>query len=321
MRALKGLLEPHSRDCRLYHSGMNLTIREFRVFQTVYALRSFSATAQAMHMTQSAVSKLCQEMEAKVGHRLFERSTRKVEPTLWADHLHGYACEILGTMDAAERTMRSLSNLEMGQIDVAASPMMMYGLLAGPLKLLHVRHPGIRAGLHELSTDASIDYVLNGKADFGLVSMGSAHPLLQIEPLYEESMYGVFAAGHPLADQAAVSWEQMASQPHISLHPTFSVRRTVDHVYAEKGLGYASAIEAGSVLSVLTLVKAGWGVTILPGYIMGFAADLGLVSQRLPAADYAQPVISLIRRWNARTSPAAQALIDLLKASLAPEKA
>lgn len=298
---------------------MNLTIREFRVFRTVYELRSFSATAEAMHMTQSAVSKLCQEMEAKVGHRLFERSTRKVEPTLWADHLHGYACEILGTMDAAERTMRSLSNLEMGQIDVAASPMMMYGLLAGPLQQLHARHPGIHAGLHELSTDASIDYVLNGKADFGLVSMGEKHPLLQIEPLYEESMYVVYAPGHPLAGQDALSWEQVAAQPHISLHSVFSVRRTIDRVYAQKGLAYASAIEAGSVPSVLGLVKAGLGVTVLPGYTMGFAAELGLESQRLPPSDHGHP-ISLIRRWNARTSPAAQALIDLLKASLAAQK-
>lgn len=299
---------------------MNLTIREFRVFRAVYELRSFSASAEAMHMTQSAVSKLCQEMEAKVGHRLFERSTRKVEPTLWADHLYGYACEILGTMDAAERTMRSLSNLEMGEIDVAASPMMMHGLLTGPLQQLHAKHPGIRTGLHELSTDASIDYVLNGKADFGLVSLEQTHPALQIEPLYEETMYGVYGAGHPLTDQEEVSWEQMAVYPHVSLHPVFSVRRTIDRVYRQKGLGYTSTVEAGTVLSVLGLVKAGLGVAVLPGYIMGFAADLGLVSRRLLPADYAHP-ISLIRRWNARTSPAAEALIGLLKASLMVEKA
>ncbi|MDW5441969.1 LysR family transcriptional regulator [Polaromonas sp. SM01] len=295
---------------------MNLTIREFRVFRAVYELRSFSASAGTMHMTQSAVSKLCQEMEAKVGQRLFERSTRKVEPTLWADHLYGYACEILGTMDAAERTLRSLANLDMGEIDVAASPMMMHGLLTVPLQQLHARHPGIHTGLHELSTDATIDYVINGKADFGLVSMGQTHPGLQIEPLYDEAMYAVYGAEHPLARQTTISWEQVAVYPHISLHPAFSVRRTIDRVYQQKGLSYTSVIEAGTVLSVLGLLKAGLGVAVLPGYIMGFAADLGLLSHRLLAADCAHP-ISLIRRWNARTSPAAEALIVLLKASLA----
>ncbi|MNH35449.1 DNA-binding transcriptional regulator CynR [compost metagenome] len=97
------------------------------------------------------------------------------------------------------------------------------------------------------------------------------------------------------------------------------MRRTVDHVYAQKGLSYRSTIEAGSVPSVLGLVKAGLGVTVLPGYIMGFAAELGLESRRLSPADHGHP-LCLIRRWNARTSPAAQALIDLLKASLAPKQ-
>lgn len=294
---------------------MNLTIRELRVLRVVYELRSFSATADAMHMSQSAVSKLCQEMEAKLGNRLFERSTRKVEPTLWADHLYGYACEILGTMDAAERTMRSLSSLEIGRVDVAASPMMMHGLLTGPLQQLHLRHPGIRVGLHELSTDASIDYVLSGKADFGLVSMDQTHALLHTEPLYQEAMYGVYAAGHPLSMQDSISWEHMSEYAHISMHPVFSVRRTIDRVYQQKGLTYRSVVEAGSVLTVLGLVKAGLGVAVLPGYIMGFVADLGLLSQRLHSTDYAHP-LTLIRRWNARTSPAAEQLVDLLKASL-----
>lgn len=70
--------------------------------------------------------------------------------------------------------------------------------------------------------------------------------------------------------------------------------------------------------SVLGLFKAGLGVTLLPGDTMGFSAERGLVSQRLPPTDHGHP-ISLIRRWNARMSPAAQALIELLKASLVPQ--
>ncbi|WP_232347866.1 LysR family transcriptional regulator [Cupriavidus taiwanensis] len=89
---------------------MNFTLREFRVFRVVYELRSFSGASQTLHMTQSAVSKVCQEMESKVGQRLFERSTRKVVPTLLADQLYRHVCEVLGTMDAAERSMRSLLN-------------------------------------------------------------------------------------------------------------------------------------------------------------------------------------------------------------------
>ena len=311
-----------SRTCRLpgggtpvIIGGMNLTIREFRVFRAVYELRSFSAAAQAMHMTQSAVSKLCQEMETKVGSRLFERSTRRVEPTLWGHHLYGYACEILGTMEVAERTLRGLASLDVGEISVAASPMMMHGLLIEPVRALHSRHPGLRIELHERSTDATIEHVINGKADFGLVSLTQSHPSLQVEPLYNEHMHAVFSADHPLAGKRRVTWEQLAPYPHVSLHTDFGVRRTVDGVYQQKGLDYVSNLQSGTVLTALGLVKAGLGVTVQPGYIVGFAKELGLQTRKLPDAGYTHP-ISLIRRWNAQLSPAAEALVEALKARL-----
>jgi DNA-binding transcriptional LysR family regulator len=298
---------------------MNLTLREFRVFRVVYELRSFSGASQAVHMTQSAVSKVCQEMEAKVGQRLFERSTRKVVPTQLADQLYGYVCEVLGTMDAAERSLRSLLNLEQGEVRVAASPMMTYGLLRQPVADFHMAHPGIRIGLHELSTDDTIDYVVNGKADFGLVSIEAEHPKLEIVHLYDETMHMVCAPDHVLARKRALSWEALADFPHISMHSSFSTRRTVDRVYAEKRLAYRSAIEVGTVLSVIGLAKSGIGVAILPGYVKDFVLDLGLVWRPLPAARHAHP-ISLIRRWNARLSSPAEALIDGVRTSLAAQR-
>lgn len=293
--------------------GMNLTIREFRVFRAVYELRSFSAAAQAVHMTQSAVSKLCQEMEAKVGSRLFDRSTRRVEPTLWGHHLYGYACEILGTMEVAERTLRGLASLDVGEISVAASPMMMHGLLLEPVRILHSRHPGLRIELHERSTDATIDYVLNGKADFGIVSLIQSHPSLRVEPLYDERMHAMFAPDHPLAAKRRLTWEQLAQYPHIALHSDFGVRRTVDAVYQHKGLQYDARLQSGTVLTALGLVKAGLGVTVQPGYIVRFAEGLGLQTRKLPDAGVTHP-ITLIRRWNAQLSPAAEALVRELKA-------
>lgn len=295
---------------------MNLTIRELRGFRAVYELRSFSAAAEVVHLSQSAVSKLCQELEAKIGNPLFDRSTRKVEPTIWADHLYGYACEILGVVDTAQRTLNGLAQLDVGEVRVASSPMMMQGLLTGPVQRFHSQHPGVRIGLHELSTDATIAAVIDGQADFGVVSIEAPHPKLQVELLYHERMHAVCAPSHTLALQgAALSWQDLAQHPHISLHASFSVRRTVDRVYGQLGLDYPSMIEAGTVVSVLSLVKAGLGVAVMPGYVLGFVRDLGLVGLELPQGDYTHP-ISIIRRWNARNSLAANALMEMLRASL-----
>jgi DNA-binding transcriptional LysR family regulator len=295
---------------------MNLTLRELRVFCAVYELRSFSTAAGAVHMTQSAVSKVCQETEAKLGGALFERSSRKMAPTFLADHLYGHACEILGTMDVAERSLKGLLDLDSGELRIAASPMMMHGLLIGPVRSFHARHPGVRIGLHELSTDETVAQVIGGKVDFGLVSIRKGNAKLRIEPLYEERMHLVCGADHPVAALDAVSWEQLAGHAHVSLHRSFNARRTVDRVYAQKGLHVMSVVETGSVLSLLGLVKSGLGLAVLPGYIVRFAIELGLVCRALPQADYAH-ALSLIQRWNARPSMAAARMISLLKDSLA----
>lgn len=294
---------------------MNLTLREFRVFRVVYELRSFSGASEAVHMTQSAVSKVCQEMEAKVGQRLFERSTRKVIPTQLAHQLYGYVCEVLGTMDAAERSLRSLLNMEAGEVSVASSAMMSVGLLKGPIAEFHDTYPAIRIAMHELSTDETIEYVVGGKADFGLVSIEETHPKLSVEHLYDETMYVVCAPDHELARKRSVTWELLATVPQISLHATFSTRRTIDRVFAARHLSYTSNIEVGTVLSAIGFAKARLGVAVLPGYVREFVSDLGLVSGPLPEAGVKHP-ISLITRWNSRLSNPAEILLGAVKQAL-----
>ncbi|TWG88620.1 DNA-binding transcriptional LysR family regulator [Cupriavidus gilardii J11] len=294
---------------------MNLTLREFRVFRVVYERRSFSGASEAVHMTQSAVSKVCQEMEAKVGQRLFERSTRKVIPTQLAHQLYGYVCEVLGTMDAAERSLRSLLDMEAGEVSVAASPMMSLGLLGRPVTEFHGAHPGIRIAMHELSTDETIDHVVNGKADFGLVSIESGHAKLAIEHLYDETMFVVCAPDHELARQRQVSWQRLATVPQISLHGSFSTRRTIDRIFAAMQLTYVSSIEVGTVLSAIGFAKARLGVAVLPGYVRQFVADLGLVARPLPEAPVKHR-ISLITRWNARLSTPAERLAGAVRQAL-----
>lgn len=79
-------------------SSMNFTLRQLEVFVAVYDLGIFSAAAKSVQLTQSAVSKLCMELEEQVGFPLFERSARKVTPAGAADP-YSFACEMLGIME------------------------------------------------------------------------------------------------------------------------------------------------------------------------------------------------------------------------------
>ena len=126
---------------------MNITLKQLRVFCALYELRSFTAAARAAFVTQSAVSKLCAELEAEVGQPLFERSTRNVTPCEGAADFYAYAQEILGTVRAAERSMSGLRTLERGVVGVASSPMMMVGLLGDVITRYHRLHGGVKLEL------------------------------------------------------------------------------------------------------------------------------------------------------------------------------
>lgn len=294
---------------------MNFTLRQLKIFVSVFELTSFSAAAKAMHMTQSAVSKLCIELEQQVGAPLFDRSTRRVTPTSEAEDLYGYACELLGIYESAKRSMSGLMELERGSIRIAASPMMMYCILAPTIGQFRREHPGIKFELHELSTVDTIAKVIDGSMDFGVVSIDKPDPKLVVEPLCESGMYAILPQGHPLTKHQFISWSMVTEYEHISMRPVFSIRSTIDLIVGQQNLSILSDIETGTVMSSLAMVDAGLGLAVLPGYVTALAQKLGLVTIPLDGVDITHR-LSLIRRRNTRPTIASNAFLKAMKENI-----
>lgn len=295
---------------------MNVTLKQLRVFCALYELRSFTAAARAAFVTQSAVSKLCAELEAEVGQPLFERSTRSVTPCDGAADFYAHAQEVLGTIRAAERSMSGLRSLERGLVGVATSPMMMVGLIGEPIQAFHRRYPGVKLELYELSTDDTVEHVRHGRVDFGIVSLEEAPEHLETQLLYRDTMFLVCAPDHPIARTVPVHWKDVAAHDHIALRNVYAVRRSLDRLSARLGLRFSYRVEAGLLTSVLSMVQGGLGITVVPGYACHFARQLGLRVIRIEDAPPHRHELSLIRRHNARLSLAAETFLRDLEGYL-----
>jgi len=295
---------------------MNLTFRQLKVFVKLYELRSFTATAQALHMTQSAVSKLCSELEDEIGARLFERNTRRVEPKEGADDLYSFALEMLGTLDAAARSLSDLTTIRKGTLSIAAAPMIVYSLLCEVMATYHAQYPGVRIEIHEISTDLAIEYVMNGKVDFGIVAIDSQHPKLLIEPIYSDRLCLACPTSHPLTKNRFVTWETVANEDLIMLRTDNNMGRTVQSIMSDEGLDFNPMIEAGALTSLLGLVKAGAGVAVIPEYAARHSRDFGISTVPIRPGKRNTRTLSLIRRSNARSSTAAVKFIALLRDAL-----
>jgi DNA-binding transcriptional LysR family regulator len=292
---------------------MNLTFRQLKVFVKLYELRSFTATAQALHMTQSAVSKLCSEMEEEVGFPLFERTTRRVEPKDGAEDLYGFALELLGTLDAATRSLSDLTAIRKGTLSIAAAPMIVYSLLCEAMAQYHKLYPGVRIEVHEISTDLAIEYVMNGKVDFGVVAIDRPHPKLLVEPVYRDRLCLACPTSHPLASKGPVTWERIAQEDLIMLRADNNMGRIVQQIVENEEIKSRPMLEAGALTSLLGLVKAGAGVAVVPEYAARYSHDFGIATVPIRPGKKDTRTLSLIRRSNARSSTAAMKFIELLK--------
>lgn len=295
---------------------MNITLKQLRVFCALYELRSFTAAARATFVTQSAVSKLCAELEAEVGQPLFERSTRSVTPCDGAADFYAYAQEILGTVRAAERSMHGLRSLDRGRVGVATSPLMMVGLLGDVVAEYHRAYPSVQLELFELNTDETLEHVRHGRADLGIVSLEPPQEALTMRMVYRDTMYAVSAHDHPLVQKKSVSWADVAACEHIMLRNVYSVRRSLDRIARDMNLELRCSVEVGMLTSALRLAGLGMGVTVVPGYACGLARQLGLRVLEIEGAQRHGHELWLIQRHNARLSLAASKFLEMAETYL-----
>ena len=291
---------------------MNVTIKQLRVFCAVYELKNFTLAADAMYMTQSAVSKVCAELEAELGIPLFERTTRRVEPTAGTADFYAHAQEILANLRSAERCVASIRGLERGSVSFSASPMMVFSLLKPIISDFHRKYPSVLIALHELSTEESIESVRTAKCDFALVSYSGNDPQLSSRVVFRKPMQLAVPLSHELSKEDDVGWSELARHQHITLRSAYSVRQTIDRMLKSRGLVLPSVIQAGTLASALALTQQGLGVTLVPSYASSVARDMGLKVLNIGGDTPEMHELSLLTRRDAKLSFTANAFVKEL---------
>src|SRR4051794_36655812 len=125
----------------------DLTLAGLTVLREVAARGSFTAAAQSLGYTQSAVSRQVSGIEAAAGAPLFERAARGVRLTEAGRVLLRYADGVLDQMDAARRELAGMGDLAAGRLRLGAFPTAVAALVPRALDLLRGRHPGIQVSL------------------------------------------------------------------------------------------------------------------------------------------------------------------------------
>lgn len=288
---------------------MNVTLRQLRVFQAVIELGGFSRAGDALGLTQPAVSRAVRELEQALDLRLFDRTTREVEPTAAARRLQGKLTRVLEALQDALGEARMEGAQAHGVVRVASSPTLSASLMPLLIARCRQRYPQLKLVLHDQVQRLNIDAVTGGQVDFGLVVEPDAAAALDSEPLLEDDLWLVCRSDHALAGQDAAHWSQLDGQPLVLLDHSSGSRRLIDDLLARHGLACEVAQQLGHSQSVFRMVAAGLGLSVAPGLAMPPPAGGGL--SVLPLLPVERRRIVLIKRPNRSLSPLARKVWQL----------
>lgn len=292
-----------------------MTLDQLRIFLAVAQRQHVTRAAQALGLTQSAVSAAISALEARHAVRLFDRIGRRIVLTQDGQAFVHEARAVLDRAETAEMLLEDLAREPRGRLRIHASQTVASHWLPPRLMALHDLHPGIAFRLTPGNTAQVADAVQSGAADLGFVEGEVAQGDLHRQVVARDHLVLVMAAGHPLAGARDLSAAQLAAQRWVLREPGSGTRSEFDTWLMAQGLavdGLQVAVEMPSNEAVLNAVANSRCLGALSHRAVASAAGAGWVDT-MPLAGAARTFSVLTDPRRHRTR-AVQALLRIVTA-------
>jgi len=237
---------------------------ELEAFVMAAEKASFRMAAEALFLSPPALSRRVERLEAALGVRLLERTTRHVQLTpVGQDFLQEARRALAGLEDAVQR-VDDQRGLRRGRVVIACIPSVATNLLAPVLKEFATDQPEVQVHVMDESAKRVLDAVLQGEADFGLSFTGSQEPSLQFEALTSERYVLAMPRNHGWAKREQIAWMELAGQRLVSVSRQSENRLLLDQIVAQLPDQPVAWYECNHLSGALALVEAGLGLAVIP---------------------------------------------------------
>jgi DNA-binding transcriptional LysR family regulator len=291
----------------------SIQLLSLKVFCDIVRCRSFSQAAASNHLTQSAASQIVLQLERRLGVQLIDRSTRPLQLTPLGQAYYEGCKDLYDQYTELEASIRRAHSQIASVVQVAAIYSVGLGDMGQFVERFEAVQPGARVHIEYLHPSRVYDRVLDGTADFGLVSFPRESRKLAVQPWREENMVLVCAPRHPLARTAAVSPAQLAGQRYIGFDRDLIIRREVDRFLREQGAAVEVVMEFDNIENIKKALEVSAGVALLPEPTLRREVAAGtLVAVPLAGCRLVRP-LGIIHRRHQKLSANALRFIELLQ--------
>lgn len=284
-------------------------LADMRAFISAAELRSFAAAAKVLHLSLPAFSRRISNLEARLGVKLFDRTTRSLELTLLGSRFLREITTVVEALDRSVHGLRDAAQLVAGDVTIGCVFSAVHHFLPAVIDSYREHHPNVLVRIIEDGADGVFASVKHGEVDFGINYIGMQESDVDFTPLLKDPYVLACRADHALGARRMVRWEELAAWDQVRVSQASRNRVFIDEALADLPALPRPVCEVRHVSTLIGLVEAGLGIAIVPQ----------LTVPRRPATVVGIPfdppvtrTIGLIRRAGRTLSPAADAFAQLL---------
>jgi LysR family cys regulon transcriptional activator len=243
-----------------------MNLHQFRFIQEA-TRRNLNLTeaAKALHTSQPGVSKAIIELEEELGVEIFARHGKRLKRiTEPGQHVLKSIEIIMREVGNLKRIGEQYSAEDSGTLSIATTHTQARYVLPEPVAKLREAYPKVNVSLHQGSPDQVARMLIDEVAEIGIATESLAdYSELVTLPCYEWQHMIILPSNHPLCQKERITLEDIAQEPLITYHPSFTGRTKIDHAFAIRKLQPRIALEAIDSDVIKTYVRLGLGVGIV----------------------------------------------------------
>ncbi len=287
------------------------TLRQLEAFAAVAEQHSFAAAAGRLGLTAQAISQLVAELEAVLGFRLFDRTTRRVALSSAGQDFLGPAETVLRHVQAADSAAADVRNRAAGLVRVGAPLVLAGTAIPAAIRGYQAQRPRVVVRVKDLPVDQLVDAVQAGDVDLAVGPDRPAGDAVRRDGLFDSRWVLWCAPAHPLARRRQLRWADL--QGHALVAAGRDHERSVAqmHANAPEGERVEPVEVVDNISTALGLAAQGLTATLAPAYVGVMALPLGLVMRRVLGPETVRKVC-LYQPASRPLSPAAQGFAEHL---------
>ncbi len=241
-----------------------MEMHQIRYFLSIAQAGSFTAAAEACHVSQPSLSAQVAKLEDELGGPLFERGRHGARLTQRGELFRVRAAEAMGQLEAGRRELEELSGLRRGSVALGCLPTTGAYLLPRLLSAFLKEFPNVQVRLQEASSPQLGKALLDFQIEIAIIDEAGLTAGMVSEPLFTEPLVVAVPPDHPLATRTALSLRELSDEPLILMKPGHGYRQIVIDALSHAGVAPRIVYESDEIETVQRLVEAGLGSSIVP---------------------------------------------------------